>query len=391
MKFFRRRNENPGKKKSLLREWLNAAVFAIVAATLIRMFIFEAYCIPSGSMERTLLVNDYLFVSKISYGPRLPITPLSLPLVHNKMPFTQYSPSYSTLVKWPYKRLPGFSSIERNDIVVFNLPAGDTVALEVEENTNYYELVRQLGRQEVWNNYHIIPRPLDKRENIIKRCVGIPGDTLQIREGALFVNGRPAFVAPGSEMQYLVQTDGEALNPARLKEMGIIDEPTPTGQPGLYLCNLNQADLATIKTWSSVKSITPFVNDELSDPAVFPFDTTRFHWNQDNFGPVVVPAKGVTVQLTPENLPLYQRIIQIYEGNDFTVKNGSFIINGQPATSYTFKMNYYWVMGDNRHNSIDSRYWGFLPEDHVVGKAWITWMSYDKDGIRWSRIMKAIR
>ncbi len=391
MKLFGRERPTTTKKKSVIREWLNAGLFAIVAATIIRMFIFEAYCIPSGSMERTLLINDYLFVSKITYGPRLPMTPLAIPLVHNKMPFTTSMPSYSTAWELPYKRLPGFSSVSRNDIVVFNLPPGDTVALEVEQSTSYYELVRQMGREQVWNQFHILVRPVDKRENIIKRCVGIPGDTISIANSVVSVNHQPGFNSPTAEMQYLVQTSGEALNPVRLKEMGIIDEPLTTGQPGQYVCNLSTTDVAAMKDWPVIKSITPYTDQSIADPALFPNDTAQFHWNLDNFGPVVVPAKGATVQLTSANIPLYRRIIRIYEHNDLKEENGQFIINGQPATSYTFKMNYYWVMGDNRHNSIDSRYWGFLPEDHLVGKAWITWMSYDHEGIRWSRLLKAIR
>ncbi|MFB6457872.1 signal peptidase I [Chitinophaga sp. Hz27] len=389
MKIFGRKKSASPQKKSAIREWLNAAVFAIVAATLIRLFIFEAYCIPSGSMERTLLVNDYLFVSKISYGPRMPVTPLAIPLVHNKMPFTRYTPSYSTAVKWGYHRLPGFSDIQRNDIVVFNLPSGDTVALEVEENMNYYELVRREGREEVWNQFHIIPRPLDKRENIIKRCVAIAGDTLQIINGQVHINQLTPFSAPESEMPYLVQTNGESLNSLRLKEMGIIDEPIASELPGQYICNLTAADVATMRSWSVIKSIT-LKTDTDPNPEIFPHDTASYHWNQDNFGPIVIPAKGQTVKLNTTNIELYDRVIRIYEGNELQVKDGKIFINNQPTDSYTFKMNYYWMMGDNRHNSLDSRYWGFVPEDHVVGKAWITWMSYDSDGIRWRRILQSI-
>ncbi|GAA0544241.1 signal peptidase I [Chitinophaga japonensis] len=385
---WRKRPATPSKK-SKFREWLDAGVFAIIAATLIRTFIFEAYCIPSGSMERTLLVNDYLFVSKVSYGPRIPMTPLAVPLVHNKMPLTDYTPSYSTAVQWPYMRLPGFTKIHRNDIVVFNLPEGDTVALEVEQISNYYDLVRRQGRDRVWSRYNVIARPVDKRENIIKRCLAIPGDTLQIRDGVVYINGAPAPVPPEGEMPYWIQTGEEGLNPARLEDMGVIDPPVAGDSAGLYKYNLTAADVAAIRSFNIVKHIRPEL-DELPDPAVFPHDTAWYRWTQDNFGPLVIPQKGKTVKINRSNIALYRRIIAVYEGNRLEEKTGAYYINGRPAATYTFKMDYYWMMGDNRHNSLDSRYWGFVPEDHVVGKAWITWLSYDEKGLRWSRFFKAI-
>ncbi|WP_143310905.1 signal peptidase I [Chitinophaga vietnamensis] len=388
MRFFKR--EKKSGKPSVIREWINAGLFALLVATLVRTFIFEAYSIPSGSMERTLLINDYLFVSKVSYGPRIPVTPLAIPLVHNKVPLTKYTPSYSTAVQWPYKRLPGLSAIRRNDVVVFNLPSGDTVALEVEATNNYYDLVRELGRENVWNRYHILARPVDKRENIIKRCVAQAGDTLQIIQGIAWVNNVKAYTSPTSELQYLVQTNGEALNPMRLKEMGVIDEPAATGQPGLYLCNLTTSEVATLQSFPIIKSITPYLS-QTPDIAVFPHDTLHFSWNQDNYGPLVVPQRGQSIALNKNNIELYRRIIEIYEHNKLEEKDGRFLINGAPADHYTFRMNYYWMMGDNRHNSLDSRFWGFVPEDHIVGKAWLTWMSYGDEGLRWNRIMKMIR
>ncbi|WP_144695907.1 signal peptidase I [Chitinophaga vietnamensis] len=388
MRFFKR--EKKSGKPSVIREWINAGLFALLVATLVRTFIFEAYSIPSGSMERTLLINDYLFVSKVSYGPRIPVTPLAIPLVHNKVPLTKYTPSYSTAVQWPYKRLPGLSAIRRNDVVVFNLPSGDTVALEVEATNNYYDLVRELGRENVWNRYHILARPVDKRENIIKRCVAQAGDTLQIIQGIAWVNNVKAYTSPTSELQYLVQTNGEALNPMRLKEMGVIDEPAATGQPGLYLCNLTTSEVATLQSFPIIKSITPYLS-QTPDIAVFPHDTLHFSWNQDNYGPLVVPQRGQSIALNKNNIELYRRIIEIYEHNKLEEKDGRFLINGAPADHYTFRMNYYGMMGDNRHNSLDSRFWGFVPEDHIVGKAWLTWMSYGDEGLRWNRIMKMIR
>lgn len=389
---WKKRSDPAKPKKSKVREWLDAGVFAIIAATVIRTFIFEAYCIPSGSMERTLLVNDYLFVSKISYGPRIPMTPLAIPLVHNKMPFTKYMPSYSTAVEWKYHRLPGFTHIKRNDIVVFNLPEGDTVALEVEESRNYYDLVRRLGRDEVWKRYHILARPVDKRENIIKRCVAIPGDTLLITNGIVYVNNEKAFISPHSEMPYWVQTEGEELNAGRMQDMGLIDPPVPGDTAGRYQYNLTPGDAAILKTFRVVKSIVQDIDTSHNrDASVFPHDTAYYHWSQDNFGPLVIPKKGQTVDLNPSTIALYRRIIAVYEGNLLEEKDGKYYINSQPAATYTFKMDYYWMMGDNRHNSLDSRFWGFVPEDHVVGKAWITWLSYDKEGPRWSRFFRTIK
>ena len=390
--FLKKKHPDQARKKSVLREWIDAGVFAIIAATVIRTFIFEAYCIPSGSMERTLLVNDYLFVSKVSYGPRIPITPLAVPLVHNKMPLTKNTPSYSTAVQWPYRRLPGFTSIKRNDIVVFNLPEGDTVAMEIEENSNYYDLVRRYGRQSIWEQYHIMARPIDKRENIIKRCLAIPGDTLQIKDGIVYVNNRQAAVPPAGETEYWIQTSGEELNPARLNDMGVIDPAMSSERPGLYRYNLTTSDVATLRSFAVVKGIqADFSKAGEGDPAVFPHDTAYHHWNQDNFGPLPIPHKGQTVQLDRSSIELYRRIIAVYEANKLEEKNGHYYINDQQADTYTFKMDYYWMMGDNRHNSLDSRYWGFVPEDHVVGQAWITWLSYGKEGPRWSRFFKKIR
>jgi signal peptidase I len=389
--FLKKKNDAAPRKKSKLREWLDAGVFAIIAATVIRLFIFEAYCIPSGSMERTLLINDYLFVSKISYGPRLPLTPLALPLVHNKMPLTKYTPSYTTAVQWPYRRLPGFTEIRRNDIVVFNLPEGDTVALEIEENSNYYDLLRRYGRERIWEQYHVIARPVDKRENIIKRCLAIPGDTLQIKDGMVYINDRQAPVPPEGETEYWVQTSGEELNTQRLGDMGVIDPAVSEEQPGLFRYNLSPSDVSTLQTFPMVQSIQPILSRGFADPSVFPHDTANYHWNQDNFGPLPVPHKGQSVQLSSSNIELYRRIIAVYEANQLEEKEGRYYINGRQADTYTFKMDYYWMMGDNRHNSLDSRYWGFVPEDHIVGKAWITWLSYGKEGPRWNRFFKKIR
>ncbi|HEY8916638.1 MAG TPA: signal peptidase I [Chitinophaga sp.] len=385
--FWRRNDGQPKKRKSAVREWLDAAIFAIIAATLIRTFIFEAYTIPTPSMEKTLLVNDFLFVSKISYGPRIPNTPLAVPFTHHTLPGTKYSKAYSEAVHWPYKRLPGFTRVKRNDVVVFNFPEGDTVALE-QQDQSYYGLVRSLGRDAVWESYHVTSRPVDKRENYIKRCVAESGDTLTIKDGVVFVNGRQAPIPQESERRYTVQTNGDPLNPDRLDELDITPNPDATLSAGIFLYNLTPGNVTALKNFPVVKSIKPYFSGEQS---VFPYDTAHYHWTEENFGPLYIPKKGATVKLDSTNIAIYDRVIRVYEGNTLEAKNGQFYINNKPTDSYTFKMNYYWMMGDNRNNSLDSRYWGFVPEDHVVGKAWLIWMSYGHGSIRWSRLFRTIK
>ncbi|WP_217607319.1 signal peptidase I [Chitinophaga sp. GbtcB8] len=385
--FWRRNDGQPKKRKSAVREWLDAAIFAIIAATLIRTFIFEAYTIPTPSMEKTLLVNDFLFVSKISYGPRIPNTPLAVPFTHHTLPGTKYSKAYSEAVHWPYKRLPGFTRVKRNDVVVFNFPEGDTVALE-QQDQSYYGLVRSLGRDAVWESYHVTSRPVDKRENYIKRCVAESGDTLSIRDGVVFINGHQAPIPQESERRYTVQTNGDPLNPDRLDELDITPNPDATLSAGIFLYNLTPGNVTALKNFPVVKSIKPYFSGEQS---VFPYDTAHYHWTEENFGPLYIPKKGATVKLDSTNIAIYDRVIRVYEGNTLEAKNGQFYINNKPADSYTFKMNYNWMMGGNRNNSLDSRYWGFVPEDHVVGKAWLIWMSYGHGSIRWSRLFRTIK
>lgn len=383
------------KKKSVGREWLDAALFAIIAATLIRTFFIEAYTIPTGSMEGTLLVNDYLFVSKMSYGARIPMTPLAIPLVHNTMPIFG-GKSYTEAVEWGYHRLPGFGHVERNDVVVFNYPGGDSVLAE-EPESDYYSKLREFhgDRDMLKSRYTIITRPVDKEENYIKRCVGVPGDVIQLKNTVLYVNGQPANTYPHQKLFYIVQAKGIGLSDDFLDENNI--ELIQQIGPGTYLCNLERDQVATVKTLSNVTSVQPYiypvgVRDE--GDATYPHDTVNFKWNRDNYGPITLPKKGVTVQLTPQNIALYRRVIFNYEHNKLEEKNGQIYINGQVATSYTFKMDYYWMMGDNRDNSLDSRYWGFVPEDHIVGKAWFVWLSYGKNGLfrdlRWRRLFHGI-
>ena len=381
--------EKPKKKrKPVWREWADAALFAIVAATLIRTFFFEAYTIPTGSMEGTMLVNDYLFVSKLAYGPRIPMTPVAVPLVHNTLPFIG-GKSYTESVQWKYHRIPGFGHIERNDVVVFNYPCGDTVMAEQPE-ADYYSACRVTGRENVRKSYTIITRPVDKKENYIKRCVALPGDVLQIKDARVYINGEPNVLYPHSKLNYMVRTNGK---------MPMMDENlemTYMIGNGQYIYNLANDQVETMKKAGNVVSVTPFVGYPAgvspADPGewVFPLDTANYKWNRDNFGPLTIPKEGVTVELSPKNIAIYRRIIRNYEGNTLEEQNGKIIINGKEATSYTFKMDYYWMMGDNRHNSLDSRYWGFVPVDHVVGKAWFVWLSYGEGGIRWKRLFHGI-
>jgi signal peptidase I len=383
----------PKKKKSFIREWLDAAVFAIVAASIIRIFLVEAYTIPTGSMEGSLLVNDYLFVSKVSYGARTPMTPLAVPLVHNTLPFFNCK-SYTELVQWGYHRLPGFGHIERNDVVVFNFPAGDTVALEVQQDQDYYSLLRNYNndRAFVKNNFTVLSRPVDKKENYIKRCVGIPGDTIEVRGGYLYVGNKLSKQYPHAKMTYTIATNGQVSLDEFVEEQDMNPEELnydPNSK--MYIANLSNDQVAAIKKMNGVIAIAPFVLDknDTRDNA-FPNDTANFKWNRDFYGPFIVPKAGQQATLSLQNIALYQRIIANYEHNSLDIKDGKIFINGKEATTYTFKMNYYWMMGDNRHNSADSRYFGFVPDDHIVGKAWFVWLSFGTKGIRWNRLFRSI-
>jgi signal peptidase I len=383
----------PKKKKSFIREWVDAAVFAIVAASIIRIFLVEAYTIPTGSMEGSLLVNDYLFVSKVSYGARTPMTPLAVPLVHNTLPFFNCK-SYTELVQWGYHRLPGFGHIERNDVVVFNFPAGDTVALEVQQDQDYYSLLRNYNndRAFVKNNFTVLSRPVDKKENYIKRCVGIPGDTIEVRGGYLYVGNKLSKQYPHAKMTYTIATNGQVSLDEFVEEQDMNPEELnydPNSK--MYIANLSNDQVAAIKKMNGVIAIAPFVLDknDTRDNA-FPNDTANFKWNRDFYGPFIVPKAGQQVTLSLQNIALYQRIIANYEHNSLDIKDGKIFINGKESTTYTFKMNYYWMMGDNRHNSADSRYFGFGPDDHIVGKAWFVWLSFGNKGIRWNRLFRSI-
>jgi signal peptidase I len=384
-------DEKPKKKKPVWREWLDAAVFAIVAATIIRTFFIEAYTIPSGSMEGTMLINDYLFVSKMAYGPRIPMTPVAVPLVHNTMPITG-GESYTKAVQWDYYRWWGFGDVERNDVVVFNFPHGDTV-MKIAPAADYYTYCREMGRDAVLARTEIIVRPVDKTDNYIKRCVGVPGDIISIKDGKLWINNAPAKDYPHMKTSYYVQLQGGmSLSQEFMEENGINPDPETNDcrQNGAgYIIQLQKSQLDAIKSVAAI--MMPLIDSAgMADPNVFPFDTQNYKWNKDNFGPLTIPKKGVTVQLNAQNIAIYRRLIQVYEKNKLEERNGQIFINGVAANTYTFKMNYYWMMGDNRHNSLDSRFWGFVPEDHIVGKAWFVWFSYGNGGIRWNRLLHGI-
>lgn len=389
-----KRYEKPG-----WREWVDAAIFAIVAATLIRTFIFEAYTIPSGSMEKTLLVNDFLFVSKFSYGPRIPNTPLSVPFVHNYLPGTP-NKSYTTAVQLPYIRWFA-SDVERGDVVVFNFPAGDTVINlpDFQSQRPYYDFAREIGggdmakgRQMILSNPEIYPiavHPPDKSDNYIKRCVGIYGDTLEVKNNTVWVNGRQMESPPRSVIHYTVVTNGQSIDPEVMKEEYDVDvdrgELQQGAQPFVYYMALSDESRKKLEKIG----YKVFPTQNIPAAGVFPFDES-YNWSRDNYGPVWIPARGATLKLTERNYPIYERAIRVYEKNEFEMRDGKFYLNGKETDSYTFKMNYYWMMGDNRQGSQDSRYWGFVPEDRIVGKAWLIWFSWE-NGPRWNRLFRVVK
>lgn len=386
-------------KKSASREWIDAAVFAIVAATLIRTFVFEAYTIPSESMEKTLLVNDFLFVNKISYGPRLPMTPLSFPFVHNTLPSMPTTPSYLKWIQIPYTRLPGTSQVNRYDVVVFNVPAGDTIINREDYGSKnlYYDVLRTQyngNRDALMADFPVIVHPMDKTDNYIKRCVAVAGDKLQVKNGVLFINDAQAPVPSASQFDFIVETNGSPFNGDFLKEQLNIDVNNPKGQievdpqhPNTFLINMTPVEVELIKKQPNFKAIQPYLYDMKG--VTWPFDEVNFPFTPDNFGPIRIPKKGDVIQLTAQNIALYQRLIATYEHNNFTVQNGKFLLDGKEINSYMVKYNYYWMMGDNRHRSQDSRFWGWVPETNIVGKASLIWFSYE-NGPRWNRLFKSI-
>lgn len=370
--------------KSTVRDWLDAIVWAVVAALIIRTFMFEMYTIPSSSMEKSLLVGDYLVVSKLGYGPRIPNTPLSFPFVHHTLPWTKTTKSYIEWPQLPYKRLPGTTDIKRNDPIVFNFPAGDTVSEVYQSNVTYYQLCRYFGKDKVMNDKqqfgNIITRPVDKRENYVKRLIAMPGDTLQIIDGVVYINGEIGEQPHEMQHNYLVKITSNGINPSILEKYNIT-EGYRTAHADELIFNMTATTAEEFRKLPFVTSVERRIapaGTEVSED-IFPNDTTYFKWNVDNFGPIVIPQEDVTVKINPENIALYDRVIRAYEHNDMKVKDGKIFINGKETDEYTFKMDYYWMMGDNRHNSQDSRFWGYVPIDHIVGKPVFVWLSIDKN------------
>ncbi len=376
-------------------EWTALLLIAIISSFAIKVLFLEAYKIPTPSMEETLLAGDYIFVSKLAYGPRLPGTPLSIPFYHNKLPSGQKS--YSERVQMPYKRLWGFSKVKRDDIIVFNFPEGDTMVVQY-PGQNYYSLVRQYGRDYILSEFDIITHPVDKRENYIKRCIGLPGDKLALVDGVILVNGTIKSEQKGIKYKYYVATNGEPLPDRILDSLNILKNSVtynPVNSLHVLYLTVEKADL--LISCPGVRSIQRYSEPMLSFPnqEIFPH-SGDYRWTGDNFGPVVVPKKGDSIYIDMINIPLYQRIIQVYEKNDLQLIDGDLYINNSPAGYYTFKMDYYFVMGDNHHNSADSRYWGFVPEDHLLGKAVVVWFSIEPDkplleGLRKERIFNIIK
>ena len=396
---FWKKDYKEGEKRNVWLDWLDAIIFATVVVTFINIFFFQAFKIPSSSMESSLYTGDHLFVSKLAYGPKVPQTPLTIPFTHNVIFGKE---SYSTLIQNKYRRLKGFGHVKRGDYVVFNFPHGDTVLTRF-PSEDYYTWVRNAGRDyTIANGGPLKVRPMDKEDHYVKRCVAVAGDTLSVRDGLVWINGERQEVYPGVQLTYKVVTNGQKINARTVEKLGLniselVYDPNLPGYPSMPLTS---SMLEEVKGYSAVESVEAnldvyppdFPDSHLS---IFPF-TENSKWTRDYFGPLWIPAKGATVELSVSNLPLYERIITSYEGHELKVADdGTIFIDGEKASSYTFGQDYYFMMGDNRHNSLDSRYWGFVPEDHVVGKPSIIWLSTDRgrkfpNSIRWRRFFKIV-
>jgi len=363
------------KPRTELGEWISSIAFAIIAATLVHTYVMQPYTIPTSSLEKSLLIGDFLFVSKFHYGARAPMTTIAAPMVHDSLPFVG-TKSYLKKPQLPYFRIPGFQNIKRNEIVVFNWPT-DTVRFFRDHS-----------------NIHV-DKPIDKKSNYVKRCVGIPGDSLEIKDGYIFINGKQTVLPDRAKPQYIhkVTTDGQQLSPSLLKRYDVTEG---SFQGEYYFLNLTDENASKLKNNPIVKSITKQLTPGGNyDSSIFPHNS-QYDWSVDNFGPIYIPEAGKTVALNAQSLPFYKRIIEDYEKNDLTVNGSEIYINGKLADSYTFKQDYYWMMGDNRHNSEDARYWGYVPFDHVVGKPVFIWFSWDTNGegiankIRWERVFTTV-
>ncbi|MBP5365434.1 MAG: S26 family signal peptidase [Bacteroidales bacterium] len=418
-----------GKKPSAVFDWIYSIIYALVAVYFINLFLFQNYKIPTSSLEKSLLVGDHLFVSKVSYGPRMPNAPLAMPLTQNTLPFSNCR-SYFEWPLWGYKRLAGLGNVERNDIVVFNFPAGDTVCFN-RPNPDYYSIlleegihylsehkelipqqqfatswernhfITKYGRERVWANEKlydgIVWRPVDKRDCYVKRCLGLPGDTIEIRHNEVFIDGKHLDDAPDVQHLYNIVTNGVVLNDKFFENFSISNEDRNLGGTGTYYrLPLSAAKARQVEQMSIISSIK--IEEDAPDStgfSVFPY-SQDYPWSRDNFGPLWIPKRGATVALDSKNIMLYERIITSYEGHTLDYRNGKIYIDGAETTEYTFAMDYYWMMGDNRHKSADSRYWGFVPEDHIVGKPLFVWLSLDADksgfsSIRWNRFFTWVK
>ncbi len=408
----------------VVMSWVDAIVFALVAVYFINQFFFQNYVIPSSSLEKSLLTGDYLFVSKVSYGPRIPQTPLTMPLTQHTMPVFG-TKSYLEWPHWDYRRVKGTGQVQLNDIVVFNYPAGDTICSDLRyQAMDYYQLcygygyqlypnrpqidslsdeqrlrlfdeICTLGRKYIQGNFQefgqIDSRPTDRRENYVKRCVGLPGQTLQIKDRVVYLDGKANPTPREAQFTYRLKLKRHLTDEEMLTLQITMEDLAQLNQYG-YMPLTADAAKRLKQSHDICDSIE--LNTEASEWDIYPLNG-NMHWTRDNYGPVWIPKKGASIDLSLKNIAIYERPIKVYEGNDLEIRDGKIFINGEQATSYTFKMDYYWMMGDNRHNSADSRYWGFVPEDHIVGKPIFIWWSSDPDrhgfsGIRWSRLFTMV-
>ena len=414
--------ESEGPTKFIM-SWVDALVFALVAVYFINLFFFQNYVIPSSSLEKSLLTGDYLFVSKVSYGPRIPQTPLTMPLTQHTLPVVECK-SYIEWPQWDYRRVKGFGPVQLNDIVVFNYPSGDTLCSDMKYQAHdfyrlcyeigyqrypqrpdpdsldaglrrqLFEAIYQGGRQFIEENRQeygeIVTRPTDRRENYVKRCVGLPGQTLQIKDRIIYLDGKANKEPDNVQYTYRIKLK-QSLSDEVMKDLGITMEDLMSLNTLGYMPMTKHA-VDELKRMKIVDSIE--LNTEAEEWDIYPLNG-NLHWTRDNYGPVWIPKKGESIALDMDNIAIYERPIRTYEGNQLEVKDGKIFINGKEAKEYTFKLDYYWMMGDNRHNSLDSRYWGFVPEDHIVGKPIFIWWSSDPDrsgfsGVRWNRLFRFV-
>jgi signal peptidase I len=429
-----------------VKNWLDPIIFAVIAASIIRGYTIEAFTIPTSSLEKSLMVGDFLFVNKFAYGPRIPMTPLSFPFAHHTLPLSETKKSYLEWIKLPYMRLPGFGSVKNGQIVVFNYPDGDTVALK-HQNQSYYQIVRDIAKSEITEAkkhnqtvnendvYHrvweyvntnseqfgdIVARPLDKREHYVKRCVGIAGDVLEIKDGDIYINSAKQQMPEKAQHNYFVKAKSNFITVDYLDKLDIYVTESYIASAGLndnvpsifiepifnnnsgygafldnfditplkntftknhdtvvYYLNMTEATAAAVRSNPNVYQVFKKVESKNSyDYRIFPHKST-YAWNNDNFGPLQIPRKGMTIPIDTHNVCLYEKIMNTYDNgiHQVTKAGGQVLYDGQPISNYTFKQDYYFMMGDNRHNSADSRSWGFVPYDHVVGSPFFVWFS----------------